>query len=114
MFWTADVVLPMGLQYSLHSSIPSASYLTSVPEHSLIVGSEHPQLHWSVAVQTSQGAATRGFCQQVPLGKGNNVCFGIFKQNVSPGWAVPGWLFLQSLLHFLSLFFLWTGLKILR
>jgi hypothetical protein len=85
----------------LNFSSPSAR----VPELSLKAGSKHAHLHWSGADRTSQGTATPASCQQVPLGKGNSVQFG---QDGFPGGAVPGWPFLQSRLHYLSLFFLWS------
>jgi len=57
-----------GVAILLGSSSPSASSPTRVPELSLMVGSKHLNLHWSVAGWTSQGAATPGSRQRVPLG----------------------------------------------
>jgi hypothetical protein len=47
-----------GVAMSLHSPSPSASSPTRFPKLSLIVGSKHLHLHWSVASQTSQGITT--------------------------------------------------------
>ena len=96
---TADVVLPMGLQSPLR--LQSFRQLTHVvPELNLMDGSKHPHLLWSVAGRTSQGAATPGSCQQVPLDHSNSVRFGVCRQDGSPSEAIPGWSFLQFLLHF--------------
>ena len=70
-----------------------------------MVSSKHPHLHWSVDGQISQGTSTPGFCQQVPLDHLSSVGFGVCRQDGSSGGAVPGWPFLQFLLHLLSLFF---------
>jgi hypothetical protein len=112
----SSVVLPMGLQ-----SLSTPPVLLPDPLLGfwafLRVASKHPHLHWSVAGQTSQEAATPGLCQQAPLDHSNSVRFGICRQDGSPDEAVPGWPFLQSQLHFLSCFSLdrnISGLKILR
>jgi hypothetical protein len=84
---------------------PSASSPIRVLTPSLMVGSTHPHLHWSVTGRTSQGIATPGSCQQVPFG--NSVGLGVCRHDGSLGSAVLRWPFLQSLLHLLSLFFLW-------
>ena len=41
-----------------------------------------------------------GSCQQVPLDHSNSVRFGVCRQDGSPSEAIPGWSFLQFLLHF--------------
>ena len=48
--------------------------------------------------------------QEASLDYSNSVGFGVCRQDSSPGGAVPRWPFLQSLLHYLSSFFLWTGI----
>jgi hypothetical protein len=48
-----------------------------IPELSLMVGSKHQHWHWSVAGWTSQGPATPGSCQQVPLDHNNGAGFGV-------------------------------------
>jgi hypothetical protein len=77
----------------LHSSNPCASCPTRFPEFSLMVGSKHLHLHWSVTGpgRNSQRTATLGSCQQVPLDSRN---FGVCRGDVSPGGAVPRWPFL--------------------
>jgi hypothetical protein len=73
-----------------------------------MVGNNHLQLHLSDAGTTSQGTtATPGSCQQGSLGCIKVSGFGVCRQDSSPGVEVPGWPFLQSLLHFLSLSFFW-------
>jgi len=97
--WSGQpVVLPMGLQSS-----PSTSSPTRLPELTPMVGSKHPHLHWSVAGQTLQGTTTPGSCHYV-LDHGNSVRFGVCRQDGSLGGAVPGWPFLQPLLHLFYLF----------
>ena len=60
-----------------------------------MVGYKHPCLHWSVAIQTSQGTATPVSCQQVPLDHSNSVGFAVCRHDGSPGGAVPSWPFLR-------------------
>jgi hypothetical protein len=87
----------------------SASSATGVPELSLMVApsthicigqllAERPkeQPHQITAIKHLLATATVW---------GFSVC----RQDGSPGGAVPEWPFLKSLLHFLSLSFLWTG-----
>ena len=76
----------------LHSSNPCASCPTRFPEFSLMVGSKHLHLHWSVAVQTFPGSATLG---SLPLDHNNSVGFGVCTHDVSPGGTDP-WLTLPS------------------
>ena len=92
-----------GVAIPPRSSNPSASSFTRFPEFSLMVGSKHLHLHWSVAGRTSQGTTTLGCCQQEPLDHGNSVGFAICKHDVSPGEAVPSWHFLWSLPIFVSI-----------
>jgi hypothetical protein len=87
----ANTVLPMGLQFPLCSSSPSASTSTMFPELSLMVGSKHPHLHWSVSGQTYPGTTTLGSCPQAPLDPSNSAGFGVCRHDVSPSGAVPGW-----------------------
>jgi hypothetical protein len=63
MVQPADIVLPMGLQ------IPSAPPVL---------------MPWSVIGRTSQGTATPGSCQQLPLDNSNSVGVGVCKQDGSP------------------------------
>ena len=92
-----------GVAIILGYSCPSASSPRRFPEFSLMVGSKHLHLHWSVAGRTSQGTTTLGCCQQEPLDHGNSVGFAICKHDVSPGEAVPSWHFLWSLPIFVSI-----------
>ena len=64
-------------------------------EFSLMVGSKQLPLLWSVADQTSPGAATLGYCSPAPLDHSNSVGFGVCRHDVSPGGAIPGWPFLH-------------------
>ena len=64
-----------------------------IPELSLMAGSKHPHLHWSVAGRTSQGIAIAGSSQQVPLDHSNSVEFGVCRHDVFLGEAVPAWPF---------------------
>jgi hypothetical protein len=83
---SAYVFLPMGLQFP--SALPVL--LPALPPGSLsLVRSTHLHLHWSVAGQIAQGAATLGFFQQMPLDHGNNVGFGVCRHGVSSGGAIP-------------------------
>jgi hypothetical protein len=87
---------------------PSASSPTRFPELSLMTGSKHLHLHWWVAHLTSQGTATPGSCQQVPLDHLNSAGVGVCQHDEFPGRAVPSWPFSLCSI-FLSLFFHWTG-----
>ena len=61
-----------------------------------MVGSKQLPLLWSVADQTSPGAATLGYCSPAPLDHSNSVGFGVCRHDVSPGGAVP-WLAFPSI-----------------
>jgi hypothetical protein len=96
--WSSQLMLFFlwGCSQPLCSSSPSTSSPSRVVELSLMVGSKHPYLHWSVAGRTSQGIATPDSCQQVPFGNSNTVGFSVCRQDGSPGGAVPGWPFSVS------------------
>ena len=94
MVWPADVVLPVA-PVVLHSSIPSESSPTRVPELSLMVGSKHPHLYWSVAGRTSHVTATPGSCQQTPLVISNGVWVWCLQTGWVPRWGSP-WATLPS------------------
>ena len=94
-----------GVAIPLSSSSPSSRSPTRFPELTLMFGSKHPHLYWSVAGQASQVTVTLGSCQQVPLDHSNNGGLGVCKHDGSPGGTVPCWPFLQSLFHVLSMFF---------
>ena len=97
----AYAVLPMGLQSpSAPQSLCQLLYQVAWAQADGWL--KHPHLHWSVAGQTSQGTTTPASCQQEPLAHGNSVRFGVYRQDGSPGRAVPGWPFLQSLFHFFA------------
>jgi hypothetical protein len=98
----AYVVLPRGCNPHLLLQ-SSATSPTRFPEFSLIVGSKHLHLPWSVAGQTSQGTTTLGSCPQAPLDHSNNVGFGVCRRDIPAGGAVP--TFLQSLFHFCCSYF---------
>jgi hypothetical protein len=100
---------PLFLQFSARSP-------TSVPKLRLMVETKHPHPHWSGAGRPSQGVATPGSCQQVPLENGNCVRFDVCRQDGSPGWIDPEWPFLQSLLHFffVSVFHLDRNISVLK
>ena len=78
-----------GVAIPLCSFSPFASSPTRFPEFSLMVGSKHPPLLWSVAGQTSPGTATLGSCPQVLLNHRKNVRFGVCRHDVSSGGVVP-------------------------
>jgi hypothetical protein len=81
-----------GIVIPLSSSNPSAISPTRDPELSLMVGSKHSHLHLSVAGWTSQGAATPGSSQQVPICKGNSA-FGVCRQDGFPRCGSPWMVF---------------------
>jgi hypothetical protein len=105
-----------GVATPLCSSNPSTSSSTRFSELSLMVGSKHQHLHWSVAGQTSQGNTSLSSGQQMPVDPCNNVGFGICRHDGSPGGAVAKWYFFQSLFHLfvsvLPLYWNISGLKI--
>ena len=78
---------------SLYSSSPSTNSPSRFPELSLMGGSKHPHLHWSVAGWTSQGTGIVGSCQQVRLDHSNSVGVGVCRwdcpQLTPPSVSVP-------------------------
>jgi hypothetical protein len=80
--WPVDIVLPIGLQSPSAPLVLQPAPSIGVPKLSLIVGSRHPYLHWSVASRTSQGTAIPCSCQQVPLD--NSTSVGVWCQQT--GW----------------------------
>ena len=78
------IILPVVLQ---PPSIPPLLLPAplQVPELSLMVGSKHLPLHWSISGCTSPGTATLGSCLQAPLNHDNSVGFGVCKHDVSSG-----------------------------
>ena len=82
----------------------------SIPMLSLIVDCKHLHLYWSGSSRASQETAISDACQQALLGISSSVC--VWWLNL--GWfsrlgSLSGCAFLQSLLHSLSLYFLYTG-----
>jgi hypothetical protein len=86
------VVLPLGLQPPSSSFSPSPNSSIGVTMLSPMVGSEHPYLCWSGSGRASQRTIIPFSCQQALLAS------GIVSGDGSPGGAVYGWPFLQSLL----------------
>jgi hypothetical protein len=78
-----------GVTIPLSSSSPSPSSPIRIPELSLMVGSKHLHLHWSVAGWTFQVASITGSYLQVPLGTSNSVWFVVCRQDGSPCGAFP-------------------------
>lgn len=111
----STLFFPIRIAITLSSSWSSSSFC-------LMLGSKHLHLHWAVAGSNFQGTAIPGSCQQVAFWQQPQCCgFNVYRQNGSSGGVVPGWPFLQTLLHFF--FFLVTefsldrntsGLKTLR
>ena len=100
------VVLFMGLQIP---STPSVLFLTPPfgdPVLSPMVGCEQPPLYLPGSGRANQDTAISASCQEALLGIPNIVWFGDYIWDGSPGGAVSGWPFFQSLLHTLSPYFL--------
>jgi hypothetical protein len=64
-----------------------------------LFGCKHQHLYWSWSGRASKGTTISGSCQQALLGISIVSGFGVCMWDGSPGGAVSGWLFLQSLLH---------------
>ena len=97
------VVLFMGLQIP---STPSVLFLTPPfgdPVLSPMVGCEQPRLYLPGYGRASQDTAISASCQEALLGIPNIVWFGDYIWDGSPGGAVSGWPFFQSL-HSVSIF----------
>jgi hypothetical protein len=76
-----------GVAFPLWDSSPSASFHTRLPEFSLMVGSKHMPLLWSVAGGTSPGTATLSSCLQAPLDHGSSVGYGVCRTEASTPWS---------------------------
>jgi hypothetical protein len=98
--WLVDIVVhPIELQTPSPPSVLSLTPPFRTPMISSMVGWQHPPLYMSGFSRPSQETAILGSSQHALLGIHNSVCIW----DGSPGRAVSGWPFLQSLLHTLSL-----------
>ena len=78
-----------GVAITLYSSSLSVNSLTRFSELCLMLGSQLPHLHLSIADQISQETGTLGSCQKGPLDHGNSVGFGICRHDGCPRWGSP-------------------------
>ena len=69
-----------------------------------MVGCKHPPLYLSGSGRASQETAISGSSQHALLGIHNSVWFGVCMLDGSQGGTISGWPFLQSILHFVSIF----------
>ena len=82
--------------YNIPLLLQSVCQLTHrVPEFSLMLGSKHPHLYWSLAGKTSQGTDTPGSYQQEPLVNSYSAEVWCLQTGWIPRWRGP-WMALSS------------------
>jgi hypothetical protein len=93
-----------GVAIPFSSLNPSLNSSIGIPRLSPMVSCKYLHLSQSAAGRASQRTDMSGSCVQAQLGISNSVRFGACAWGGSQVGPVSGWLFLQSLLHFVPTF----------